>query len=114
MKDETLVWLVRWKRHSKNNCVFQTQNTSFRIFSTREKAEAFQNELRRRIRLRWEADTGLNPAEHWSGRTGSFRTLDEAGGYSVKDEWGVVSEICCEALDRDGLDPHDVKGVSDE
>ena len=64
--------------------------------------------------MRWEADTGLDPKKHWNVKTGSYKTLDDPDGYQVKDEWGVVSEICCEELDCDGIEAHEVKGVSEE
>lgn len=97
------VWIVRWRKlNAGNKHVYNTQATDFRVFDTFESAEGFRNELRRRIKLRYEADYGVSEDLH-NYRSCISGSLHEPDGYSVDTKNGVTVEIVCAKMNDSTL-----------
>ena len=89
------VWIVRWRKsHEVNKHVYDTQATRFRVFDSHDAAQAFRDELRRRIALRYEADYGREE-EMYMFSTCRGGDTAEPGGYDVDRKNGVTVELVC-------------------
>ena len=102
------IWIVRWRKCSKSCHVYNTQATNFRVFDSKEAAKGFREELRRRIKLRYEADYGISEDINMYSSC-CCGDLNNPNGYSVDTKNRVTIEIVCARMNDATLQANDVE-----